>query len=171
MFYDEGKCASNLRNYLNTRELTLQRQICVPGKYDTYAGRIVSSPDHGNFDFQQISNTLSKNFKTISIPWKCPRGRKYNGIFLEVAMISMIWRGHEFSSDRGVLASLHFSSVMQIISNCTKHFKQVQISLMTFQFIHSKTRQMVLGHLQDVQIRRRSVCLVESHGGVCLCWT
>ena len=57
-------------------------------------GKIVSSPDHGNHcDFQQIS-------KTLPLPWKCPKGWKYHGNLLEVAMISMIWRGHDFSSDR-----------------------------------------------------------------------
>ena len=31
--------------------------------------------------------------------WKCPKGWKYHGKLLEVAMISMMWRGHDFSSD------------------------------------------------------------------------
>ena len=60
-----------------------------------------------NFDFQQISKhfhtmevskRLEVDFQQISIPWKCPKGWKYHGNLLEVAMISMIWRGHDFSS-------------------------------------------------------------------------
>ena len=41
---------------------------------------------------------FSTKFQNISIPWKCPKGWKYRGNLLEVAMISMIWRGNDFSS-------------------------------------------------------------------------
>ena len=40
------------------------------------------------------SNKFPKNSHTMEVS----KGWKYHGHLLEVAMISMIWRGHDFSS-------------------------------------------------------------------------
>ena len=46
----------------------------------------------------EVSKRLEVDFQQISIPWKCPNGLKYHRNLLEVAMISMIWRGRDFFS-------------------------------------------------------------------------
>ena len=46
-------------------EMNLQIFKYDMGRTDAHTGKIVSSPDHGNFDFQQIP-----------VPWKCPKGWK-----------------------------------------------------------------------------------------------
>ena len=53
-----------------------------------------------NFQYMEVSKRLEAGFQQISIPWKCPKRWKYHGNLLQVAMISMIWRGHDISSDR-----------------------------------------------------------------------
>ena len=62
-----------------------------------------------NFHTMEVSKRLEVDFQQISIPWKCPKGWKYHGNLLEVAMISMNWRGHGFSSD----AALAFQNYMR----------------------------------------------------------
>ena len=53
-----------------------------------------------DFYTMKVCKRLEVDFQQISIIWKCPKGWKYHRNLLEVTIISMIWRGHDFSSER-----------------------------------------------------------------------